>query len=142
MPDYIMIKVYNLLHFAGIFLVYLGYGGLIFRAALGSEDKALRKFGGMMSGIGLFLILLGGFGMHARLGYSHGDFWFLAKMAIFLVLGGSIALINRKPALNKAWFFMTLALGLIAAYMGSFKPTLGTSELASEETIEATDTHE
>ena len=35
MPDYIMIKVYNLLHFAGIFLVYLGYGGLIFRAALG-----------------------------------------------------------------------------------------------------------
>ena len=58
--------VYKLLHFIGIFSIYLAYGGLIFRAALGSNNVGLRKFGGIVSGIGLLLMLVSGFGMMAN----------------------------------------------------------------------------
>lgn len=114
--------IYKLLHFIGIFAIYLGYGGLIFRAALGSDDKGLRKFGAISSGIGLFLVLLGGFGMMARLGYSYTSGWLFIKLIVFVILGGMVALINRKPELNKVWFFLILFLGALASYAGIFKP--------------------
>lgn len=116
------VQIYNLLHLVGVFLVYLSYGGLIFRAALNSDNVSLRKFGGIFSGIGLFLILLGGFGMHARYGYSWSAGWLIVKLIVFVLFGGLIALINRKPELSKTWFFVSIILGFIATTMALFKP--------------------
>ena len=93
--------VYQFIHFIGIFAIYLAYGGLIFRAALGSDNVGLRKFGGIVSGIGLLLMLVSGFGMMAKMNYSYGAPFLIIKMVIWIMLGGMVALINRKPELNK-----------------------------------------
>ena len=117
-----MLSVYKLIHFIGIFAIYASFGGLIFRAALGSDDVKLRKFGAIFSGIGLVLVLFGGFGMVARLGYSYTSPWLLIKVAIWIVLGGMITLINKKPELSKVWFFLLIILGAVASFAGIFKP--------------------
>ncbi|MGB0370456.1 MAG: hypothetical protein ACPGN3_03840 [Opitutales bacterium] len=113
---------YKLLHFIGIFAIYISYGGLIFRAALGSDDKALRKFGAIVSGIGLFLVLLGGFGMMAKMGYSYASIWMIIKVVVWVIFGGMVALINKKPEMNKVWFFTLLVLGGVASFAGIYKP--------------------
>lgn len=113
---------YKLVHFLGVFLIYASYGGLIFRAALGSDNVKLRKFGAIFGGVGLFLVLLGGFGMMARMGYSYSSGWLMIKVIVWVAFGGLIALINRKPGLSKAWFFTIIILGGLASYAGIYKP--------------------
>jgi len=41
---------------------------------------------------------------------------------IWILLGGMIALINRKPNLGKTWFVFTLILGIIALWAVYFMP--------------------
>ncbi len=75
-----------------------------------------------MAGIGLFLILLGGFGLLARVYQNQWYPWVILKLVIWVILGGLIALINRKPGLSKVWYWVTLFLGLTAAWAAYFKP--------------------
>lgn len=114
-------QIYQVLHFLGIFMIFLGYGGLIVRSLTAGDDTRLRKLGAITSGIGLFLVLLGGFGLLARLGYGW-PVWILVKVVIWFALGFLIMLINRKSQLAGFSWWSTLALGLIAILMVVFKP--------------------
>lgn len=114
-------QIYQVLHFLGIFMIFLGYGGLIVRAVTDPANKRLRKLGAITSGIGLFLVLLGGFGLLARLGYGW-PLWILVKVVIWVALGALIAVINRKPELSGTTWWGTLLLGLVAILMVVFKP--------------------
>ncbi|MFW6354431.1 MAG: hypothetical protein ACOC3I_08615 [Verrucomicrobiota bacterium] len=113
---------YFLLHLLGILLVFSAYGLPIARGLLGSESAALRKFGATASGVGLVSILVSGFGMIERIGYSYTSTWVLIKILAWLLLGGLIALINRKPAMGQIWYWTTLVLGLIAVWAVYYKP--------------------
>lgn len=113
---------YYILHLLGVLLVYSAYGALIARGILASESKALRKFGAMTSGIGLLLILIGGFGLVAKLSYAdYTSTWVLIKLVIWVLLGGMIVLINRKPSLSQIWFWLTVLLGLAATVTVYYK---------------------
>ncbi|MGC9451556.1 MAG: hypothetical protein ACP5I4_08925 [Oceanipulchritudo sp.] len=116
-------QLYQIIHLTGVFMVFLSYGGLIVRSALGSDNRGLRRLGGMTSGIGLFLILLGGFGLLARLNYGW-PLWVLVKVAIWVILGGLIVLINRKPQFSQILWWTTILLGVVALLMVILKPTL------------------
>jgi len=48
--------------------------------------------------------------------------WALLKIVIWLLVGGLIALINRKPDSGPVWWYLTLVLGLLAAYLALYKP--------------------
>ena len=113
MPAYI----YQILHVTGIIMLFMGYGALLARSLAGSDSTPVRKLGSMTSGIGLLLILIAGFGMISKLGHSFTAPWLIAKMVIWLALGGVIVLINRKPELAKALWWSILGLGIIAAAM-------------------------
>ncbi|WP_269524975.1 hypothetical protein [Coraliomargarita parva] len=114
MPVYI----YQVLHIIGILMVFTGYGALLARSLAGNtEDTKVRKLGSITSGIGLILILVAGFAMISKLGYSFSAPWILVKLVIWLALGGLIALINRKPALADKLWWVLLALGAVAAIM-------------------------
>jgi hypothetical protein len=113
MPAYI----YQILHVTGIIMLFMGYGALLARSLAGSDSAPVRKLGSMTSGIGLLLILIAGFGMISKLGHSFTAPWLIAKMVIWLALGGVIVLINRKPELAKALWWSILGLGIIAAAM-------------------------
>jgi hypothetical protein len=122
----ISLGVYRLLHIFGILLVFLALGGLALHAANGgtkSTNRA-RALVAATHGLGLFIILLGGFGMLARLGIGHAGFpgWVWGKLAIWVVLGGLFMLPYRFPALARPVWILVPVLGILAAYMALYKP--------------------
>ena len=98
-------------------MIFMGYGALLARSLVGSDDQTVRKLGSITSGIGLFLVLLAGFGMIAKLDHSYSAPWLIVKIVIWVVLGGIISLINRKPSLAKPLWWIILGLGILAATM-------------------------
>jgi len=119
------ISVYRLVHFLGIMMLFLSLGGLLLHTANGWDkaENRWRRGATLTHGIGLLLVLLGGFGMIARLGITWPwPGWVLVKMGIWVVFGGVIALAYRSPSLGKTLWFALLLLGLLAAYMAGMKP--------------------
>ena len=114
-------QFYQIIHLTGVFMVFLAYGGLIVRSATGSASKDIRRLGSITSGIGLLLMLVGGFGLLARLNYGWPA-WVLVKVAIWVALGGMIVLINRKPQLSQILWWSTIVLGVVALLMVVLKP--------------------
>lgn len=117
MPAYI----YKILHLVGIMLTFLSFGGLVVRSILASDDKSLKRFATISNGIGLFLVLLGGFGMMARYQYSWQP-WIIAKIVIWVIFGATLAVVNRKPELGKTIWWGLVILGGLAAYLAGLKP--------------------
>ena len=112
-------QIYKIIHLTGILLVVLSLGGLIFRAILKSEDLNSRKLGGLGSGIGLILALIGGFGMIAKWGFQG---WIIGKILIWFALGGMIAVINRQPRHAKMLWWVVLLLSVFAIFLAVMKP--------------------
>ncbi len=121
MPHYI----YQILHITGILMVFMGYGALLARALSGSDNACVKKLGSITSGIGLVLILVAGFGLVTKMGYSFTAPWLIVKLVIWLALGGLIAIINRKPGLACKLWWVLLALGATAAVMVYYVKFLG-----------------
>jgi len=117
-------EIYKLVHLFGIFLVFISSGALIYHAALGQgKTHPMRKTAFLSHGVGLFFILLGGFGMLARLGIvSSMPLWVIIKIIIWLLVGGGLALFYRKPQLARIYWWVLVLLGLFAAYLGLWKP--------------------
>ena len=116
--------IYKIIHLVGIAMTLLAVGGMAMHAITDGEKKnPWRRSAVITHGVGLFLALLGGFGMLARL-EIHWPWpgWVAVKFGIWLVLGGTIAMLYRKPALNKGVWWGTLFLFFIAAYMAGQKP--------------------
>jgi hypothetical protein len=118
--------VYKLIHFAGIFLVLIALGTMAMHALRGGTraNDPYRKVLGAAHGIGGFLILLGGFGMLARLGIVHGGLpaWIYLKLAIWVLLGGAIALVYRSRGLARGTLLALPVLALLAAAIALYKP--------------------
>ena len=111
---------YSLLHITGILMVFIGYGSLIGLALSKTENHGVKKLGAITSGIGLILLLIAGFGLIAKLGYSYTSTWIIVKMIIWLLLGSLVAFINRKPEWAKLMWWISLLLGFIAVLMVYF----------------------
>jgi hypothetical protein len=120
----IMLAVYRNIHLLGIFMVLMALGGVFLHHILGgTRDHAWRKPVAITHGIGLFLVLLGGFGMLARLGI-HWPWpgWVLVKVVIWIILGALGAVAARKTTLAQPLWWMTIVLGGLAAYVAGNKP--------------------
>ena len=117
-------EFYKTLHFAGILLVFVSTGALIYHAKLGQgKPHPLRKLAVISHGVGMFFILLAGFGLLARLGMATAmPNWVYAKLVIWAILGGSIILFYKKPNWAGTFWFGTIILGVLAAYLATWKP--------------------
>lgn len=117
-------ETYKLLHYAGLMLLFFGLSGaLTLKMAGVAFTGPAKKLAFMSHGIGLFLMLLGGFGMLARLGIAANiPGWVYAKMVIWLVLGGSIALAKRKGQIGWPLMILFVGLGVTAAWLALTKP--------------------
>ena len=129
--------VYRLIHFFGIFLLLTALGGAVMRSILGGARPAavepatggtddevarrLRRLIGISHGVALFLILLGGFGMLARLDIGMPA-WIWAKLGVWLLLGGLIAAANRLGARARTLWIAIPVLALVAAWLAYTKP--------------------
>lgn len=124
---------YNILHVLGLILIIQSVAAAVYFRLYGAgsttaADGSLavnpaRKMLSIMHGVGILLLLVSGFGMLARLGMTGGlPNWIYGKLAIWLVLGASIALVNRGKGSPMLWWILIVVLGGGAAWMGIFKP--------------------
>lgn len=116
---------YRILHLIAVFGVLLSLGGMsVYMAAGGNRASfAVRKFIAVIHGSALFLVLVGGFGLLARLGMVQGmPGWAMAKLVIWIILGGLPTLIYKKPQFAKHIFILVWVLGGLAATLALLKP--------------------
>lgn len=121
------LDVYKLVHLFGIFMVLVSLGGVILHALDGGTRAAnpARRLVSITFGIGLFLVLLGGFGQMARLGIgSPGTWggWIYAKLGIWLFIGGLFTVPYRRPERARVLWIGVPVLGLIAGWLALYKP--------------------
>ena len=119
-------QTYKLLHFLGIFMVMMSLGAMVLkRIDLATEaggSQIWRKPTMITHGLGLFLILLGGFGMLARLGITNGlPGWVYAKILIWVALGIA-SVFTRRQILARPMWWLCLILATTAAYLAMHKP--------------------
>ncbi|HSG46637.1 MAG TPA: hypothetical protein VLA43_02365 [Longimicrobiales bacterium] len=120
--------VYKLVHYSGIFLLVTVLGAALSRAALGAGTREggdpWRRTLMMGHGVALFLVLLGGFGMLARLDITQGlglPGWIWAKLGIWTILGAAVAA-RRSPALAARALLAVPVLAVLAGLVALTKP--------------------
>jgi hypothetical protein len=120
-------QLYNVVHIVGIILMMSALGGAAVYGMTDTplETRRVRRLLGVLHGIGAFLILLGGFGMLARLGVMHGagfPGWIWVKVVVWALLAVALVAPYRRPALAKPLLLALPILGGLAAYMAIYKP--------------------
>ncbi len=112
---------YKVVHYVGIFTLVVALSASLARSAQGGADPdPWRKRLGIAHGAALVLILVGGFGMLARLDEGFPG-WAMAKVGIWLVAAGLIALRKRPSA--AAWGLVVVpALAALAGWLAYTKP--------------------
>jgi hypothetical protein len=117
------LEMYKIIHILGILMLFMSVGGLLTKSIVGENDsKRWRKQLTMNHGIGLLLILLGGFGMLAKLGILWPmPGWVMAKLIIWVILGGLLFLI-LKSNISKLLWYLVILLGILAGYFAIMKP--------------------
>lgn len=120
-------SVYRLVHLFGIIMLFVVLGGLSYGATRSEAGRGgvSPRVAMALHGAALFIVLLGGFGLLARLGVVHGmDWpgWVWAKLGIWLLAGAAVVVPRRRPEWAPALFVALPLLGGIAAWLAIFKP--------------------
>jgi hypothetical protein len=120
-------QAYKVIHLIGIFLTLTALAGLALAAANGAtkQTNPARKLISAWHGAGLLIVLVGGFGLLARLGVMHGASfpgWVWAKLAIWIAVGALVAVPYRRPDLSRLVFIALPVLGGLAAWLAIYKP--------------------
>ena len=120
-------QVYNVAHIVGIVMLMAALGGAAVLAMVDAQrtNPRARRLVAMLHGIGAFVVLLGGFGMLARLGIAGAGFppWLWVKLLIWGVLALSLFVLWRRPHTARTVLIALPILGGLAAYMAIYKPT-------------------
>ncbi len=122
-------SMYKIVHIIGIVMLMSALGGAAVRAIMAESGGTTapagpRRLLAVLHGVGAFLVLLGGFGMLARIGGMHGAFprWVWLKIVLWLTLAAALMLPRRRPGLARPLLIALPALGGLAAYLAIYKP--------------------
>lgn len=113
---------YKLLHLFGLMLTFLALGGSFAQAITGSDDAAARKRFAIGHGIGLLIMFVAGFGMHAKAQIAGFPAWMIGKLVIWALLGAAVMIPRRAPGLASTLWIGIPALGAFAAWLAISKP--------------------
>ena len=116
---------YKLIHLIGVFLFLIAMGASILHGLNGGtkHTNRFRAGVGMAHGLGLFCILLGGFGMAAKMGITWPmPIWMIVKVLLWVIAGGLLALSVRRPYAGRLHWLITILTAFSAAYVGLTKP--------------------
>lgn len=117
---------YKLIHFLGLFtalVVMAARAGWLMKDDTLAADTRRRSIA-LVHGIAVFLILLGGFGMLARLGIAQQGLpgWIYLKLAIWVVFAGLIALVGRGSKYARVALIALPVLALAGGAVALYKP--------------------
>ena len=119
--------VYKFVHIVGLLMVFMGLGGLSLHALNGGtkETNRARRLVAVTYGLGLFLILLGGFGWLGAtglMGSGQMPLWVWMKLGLWLLVGGLLAIPTARPDLARLVWYVAPIVGLLAAWVARAKP--------------------
>lgn len=117
-------EFYKVLHLAGLMLLFFGLSGALTLKMAGVQfTGSVKKLAMITHGVGMLFMLVGGFGLLARLGII-GAFpgWVHAKLTIWVLLGAAIALAKRKGHIGWPLMVLFIGLGTTAAWLAIVKP--------------------
>ncbi len=111
-------EIYRLIHFAGIFITLFAFGSLF-------TGKKITKGAAIGHGVGLFLILLGGFGMQANLKVIYQAIYetsfpmaLILKTVIWFAFGVSLVLAKRRVIRGAVAWIIVLGLAFASLWLG------------------------
>jgi hypothetical protein len=118
---------YKLIHLLGIFALMVALAGMATHAAAGhtKDENTSYKTLLILHGLGVLVALTGGFGLLARINVeASGLFpgWIWAKLGLWVLLGGMVALPYRKQAFARSLLFLLPLLGFLGAVLANYKP--------------------
>jgi hypothetical protein len=118
--------VYKLIHFLGIFTLIVVLAATSMHVLRGGTraDNPYRKVLSITHGVALFLVLLGGFGLLARIGVMHGGLpgWVYAKLLLWLTLGAALTLANRGARYARVLLLLLPLLAVLGGAIALYKP--------------------
>jgi len=119
---------YKIVHILGIALALVSLGGMAVHAMNGGQksENAARRLLISMHGLGALLVLVGGFGLLARIGFAHGSgfpLWLWVKLAVWAALAAVAFLPYRLPQTTRALIVALPLFAALAAAMAVYKPT-------------------
>ncbi|MEO7100588.1 MAG: hypothetical protein ABI162_14595 [Luteolibacter sp.] len=103
----------RILHLAAVMALFSSLGAIM----LGETRK---KGAAMLHGISLILVLLIGFAMLQK--PPAGQYWWVAKIVIWLFIGAAPVLSKRKVLPGPVVLALCIAAGTAAAWLGIQKP--------------------
>lgn len=116
-------EFYKVLHLAGILMTFCGLAGVLALRMAGPDLPSARKLFFLTHGVGLVIALVGGFGLAARLNmFAQLPIWVWAKIVIWVLLGGAIALAKRRGQIGTPLLVLFIGLGITAAWLAVNKP--------------------
>jgi hypothetical protein len=117
---------YKVVHLLGIVTLFTAMGGSVLHALNGGtrQTNAARGLVAALHGIALLLILVGGFGMMARMGMMGSGWpgWVDAKVTIWLLLPILGVIGARKPEYSRLTLVLMPMIGGLAAWIAIYKP--------------------
>lgn len=125
-PFYRTLPFYKFEHLLGMLLALPSLAGIAIHAANGGTKatSSTTALTASLFGLGMLLIVAGGFGQAARLGVigNGAGFpsWLIAKMVIWVVVAVLSMLPYRIPALARPTYLLVPLLGGTAAYLAVF----------------------
>ena len=124
LPFFRSLPFYKNIHLFGMFLAMTSLGGIAIHAANGGTKttSSTRALTASVFGIGMLLVMAGGFGQAARLGILANGFpmWLVAKIGIWVIVAVLSILPYRMPSLAKPIYLLVPLLGGCAAYLAIY----------------------
>jgi uncharacterized membrane protein SirB2 len=116
----------KIMHATGLALTFMGLAGVLGLKMSGEARPKQRWIFFAAHGLGLLLLLASGFALVAKLGLLDGGHslpgWVQAKLGIWLLAGGAVALASRLSRYAGFALLFFTVLVLIAAWLGIAKP--------------------
>lgn len=119
---------YKIVHVLGIALVLVALGGLAGHALNGGAkaENQVRRLLIAMHGAGALLVLVGGFGLLARINFAHGTgfpLWLWVKLGVWALIAALVMVPYRAPRMARPLIIALPLLAMTAAIMAVYKPT-------------------
>lgn len=111
-------EIYKVIHIAGVF--FLLFSLSTYLVITNTDTVKFKRIASVMHGISMFIVLIGGFGLLARLGIIHGidwPAWVWIKLIIWVTMGAMIYIIKRVKTSSQILWFIIPILAVVAAYV-------------------------